>query len=118
MSKNIPQEEIIVMPAIVWAESLIGVRMAKTALKASQRRARLEAMRSVIEIHPFTPEIAEHYADIFYELSSMGKMIPQNDMVVAATARYLNFGVLVGNNDESFSAVDGLTVIIFVAIAT
>jgi predicted nucleic acid-binding protein len=45
--------------------------------------------------------IAEHHADIFAELTQSGTMIPQNDIAVAATARCLGCGVLVGPRDEA-----------------
>jgi predicted nucleic acid-binding protein len=98
---DLDEEEELALPAIVWAEALIGVRLASSAAKAAQRRARLEAIRRVLEVQAFTPEVAEHYADIFSELSAAGTMIPQNDLAVAATARALGFGVLVGPEDEA-----------------
>lgn len=93
--------EIYALPAIVWAEALIGVRLAADASRAARRLARLEAIRRVTGIEDFTPLVAEHYADIFTELSKRGQLIPQNDIAVAATARSLGFGVLVGPADES-----------------
>lgn len=93
-------EETYALPAIVWAELLIGVRMAPNASRAARRLARLEAIRRTTGIEPFTPAIAEHYADIFSELSAKGRIIPQNAIAVAATARAINFGVLVGPDDE------------------
>jgi len=104
-------EETYALPAIVWAEALIGVRLAADAARAARRLARLEAIRRVTGIEAFTPDIAEHYADIFAELSRNGRLIPQNDIAVAATARSLRFGVLVGPGDEAhFREVAGLTV--------
>lgn len=100
-------EEELALPAIVWAEALIGVRLAKSPAKAAQRRARLEAIRRTLDVQAFTPGIA----DLFAELSQAGTMIPQNDLAVAATARTLGFGVLVGPNDEAhFRKVRGLMV--------
>ncbi|MDA0767192.1 MAG: type II toxin-antitoxin system VapC family toxin [Verrucomicrobia bacterium] len=108
-----PGEELA-LPAIVWAEALSGVRLADSAQRAAQRLARLEAMRQVTGVEPFTARIAEHYADIFAELHQRGALIPQNDMQVAATARSLNFGVLVGPKDEAhFRRVEGLEVRVF-----
>lgn len=104
-------DEMVVVPAIVWAEALIGARLAGSAQRAARRRAHLEAIRLQTEIEPFTPEIAEHYADIYAELSSTGALIPQNDIAVAATCRSLECGVLVGPNDEEhFRRVQGLEV--------
>lgn len=109
------REVELAMPAIVWAEALTGVRLARTATQAAQRRARLEILRNLMGIEPFTPAMAEHYADIFAELSGKGRLIPQNDIAVAATARCLSFGVLVGPNDEShFREVSGLDVRVLV----
>jgi len=108
---DLGDDEEIALPAVVWAEALIGVRLADSASRAAQRRARLEAIRRVVEVQSFTPEIAEHYADIFAELNAVGTMIPQNDLSVAATARAMNFGVLVGPRDEAhFRRVPGLMV--------
>lgn len=108
---DLPWEEDLILPAIVWAEALAGVRLADTALRAAQRRARLETLRTHVPIEPFSAEIAEHYADIFAELMQSGQMIPQNDIAVAATARAAGFGVLSGPRDEKhFHRVPGLTV--------
>lgn len=104
-------DEQLIMPAIVWAEALAGVRLADSAARAARRMARLEAMRRAMGIEPFTAETAEHHADIFAELTQCGTMIPQNDMAVAATARSLDCGVLVGPKDEArFRRVAGLEV--------
>ncbi|MFW5717984.1 MAG: type II toxin-antitoxin system VapC family toxin, partial [Spirochaetota bacterium] len=97
--------------AIVRAEALTGVRLAGSAVRAARRRARLEAVRLHAEIVPFTPEIAEHYADIYAELAHAGPPIRQNDLAVAATGRSLGFPVLVGRYEEQhFARVDGLDV--------
>jgi predicted nucleic acid-binding protein len=103
--------EELVMPAVVWAEALAGVRLADSAARAARRMARLEALRRVMGIEPFTAETAEHHADIFAELTQGGTMIPQNDIAVAATARCLGCGVLVGPKDEAhFRRIAGLEV--------
>jgi predicted nucleic acid-binding protein len=106
-----PSKERIALPAIVWAEGLLGVRMADSVARASIRRARLEAIRATTTIYPFTLAMAEHYADIYMELAKKGRLIPSNDIAVAATARCLGFGVLVGPKDEiHFRQVPGLDV--------
>jgi predicted nucleic acid-binding protein len=88
--------------------------MAANARRAAQRLSRLEAIRRVTGIEPFSAEIAEHYADIFFELSKKGRLIPQNDIAVAATARALRFGVLVGPKDEAhFREIAGIKIRIF-----
>jgi len=96
-----PADATLVLPVIVWAEALIGVRMADSPMRAARRRARLEMIRQRSSFQVFSPEIAEHYADIFAELSARGQNIPQNDLVVAATARALATNLLIGSEDES-----------------
>jgi predicted nucleic acid-binding protein len=111
-ARILPGEEVG-MPAIVWAEALTGVRLANTAQRAARRLARLEAIRRITRIQPFTPDIAEHYADIFSELHRKGMLIPQNDIQVSATARALSCAVLIGQRDEAhFRRVSGLQVLV------
>ena len=105
------ETEELVIPAIVWAEALAGVRLADSAMRAARRSVFLEKVRRMAGIEPYTAETAEHHADIFAELSARGAMIPQNDIAVAATARSLGFGVLVGPKDEAhFRRIEGLEV--------
>jgi tRNA(fMet)-specific endonuclease VapC len=105
------ESEELVLPAVVWAEALVGVRLADSAMRAARRMAHLESLRRAMGIEPFTGETAAHYADIYAELSLSGMMIPQNDIAVAATARSLKFGVLVGPTDEAhFRRISGLEV--------
>jgi len=106
---DLENEVELVLPAIVWAEALAGVRLADTSVKVARRLARLEAIRRLTGVEPFDDRIAAHYADIFAELHQLGRLIPQNDLQVAATARCLGFGVLVGPQDEEhFRRVEGL----------
>lgn len=108
---EIGEDEELVLPAIVWAEALTGVRRADSAMRAAKRMSFLEKIRRRVGVEPFTEETAEHFADIYAELAAGGLMIPQNDIAVAATARSLGFGVLVGPKDEvHFRRIEGLEV--------
>jgi predicted nucleic acid-binding protein len=110
---SIHGEEPVALPAIVWAELLAGVRLAKDTAIAARRRAFLEQIRLNIALVPFDDLVAEHYADIFAECLKTGTPIPQNDIAVAATARHLGYSVLVGSQDENhFRNVKGLNVIV------
>ncbi len=111
MPSDLPLEETLTIPAIVWAEAVIGVMLAESPARASRRRKWLDDVRSALGIEPFTVEAAEHYAEIYAALSRAGRMIPANDIAVAATARALGAGVLVGPQDEAhFRTVPGLVV--------
>jgi hypothetical protein len=43
----------------------MGLILDTSAARAARRMARLEALRRVMGIEPFTAETAEHHADIF-----------------------------------------------------
>jgi tRNA(fMet)-specific endonuclease VapC len=104
-------EDTLTIPAIVWAEAIIGVLLAESPARAVRRRRRLDDVRSAFGIESFTVEAAEHYAEIHAALSRAGRMIPANDIAVAATARALGFSVLVGPQDEAhFRTVPDLIV--------
>lgn len=100
------------MQMIVWAELLIGVRMAQSVERAARRRARMEQLRLHVPLVPFDDLIAERYAEVYRDCARRGIPIPQNDMAVAATALHLGFRVLVANTDEvHFRSVAGLDVV-------
>ncbi len=103
--------EPVVLPAIVVAELLSGVAMADTAARAAARRARIDALLAVVPVVDFDAEIAEEWARLLAALSRGGRLIPSNDLAVVATAKRLDFGVLVGVADEKhFRMVDELRV--------
>ena len=103
------RDEPAVIPAIVYAELLVGVHLADHARQAARRRAQIEAMASRCPIVEFGREIAARWAELFATLSRAGAMIPGNDLAVAATALHLEFGVVVGPEGEvHFRRVPGL----------
>jgi predicted nucleic acid-binding protein len=111
MQFGLPKDEVLTIPAIVWAEAMIGVHLADSRARATWRREVMEQLKLALGIQPFTTETAEHYADIHAALSRAGTMIPSNDIAVAATARALGFGVLVGPRDEAhFRSIPNLAV--------
>jgi predicted nucleic acid-binding protein len=101
-----------VLPAIVYAELLAGVRLADNPARADRRRAKINALIAQIPIVDFGVEIAERWAELFAALSRGGRLIPANDLAVAATALHLGFGVLAGPQDEAhFRRVPGLPIL-------
>ena len=103
--------EALAMPAIVYAEILVGVYLAGSAERAARRRARLDALADLVPIVEFDRQVAAVWADVFATLSRAGTMIPASDLAVAATALHLDYGVCVGPADERhFRSVPGLRV--------
>jgi tRNA(fMet)-specific endonuclease VapC len=54
-------------------------------------------------------EVARVHAELWATLQSRGEMIGAHDLLIAATARALNYGVVTLNVDE-FQRVPGLNV--------
>ncbi len=101
--------EIALVPAIVYAELLVGVRLADTAARTAGRRARIEALVARCPVIDFARAIAERWADLLAELSRQGTLIPANDLAVAATALHLDLAVLIGpQHEQHFRRVEKL----------
>lgn len=104
-------DEPVILPAIVYAELMVGVHLADTPSRAAIRRAKIDALLARVSIVEFGPEIAKRWAVLFAMLSREGRHIPSNDLAVAVTAVHLGFGVLVGPLDEAhFRRLPGLRV--------
>ena len=107
--------ETVALPAIVLAEMLVGVRLAASPERAAARQRKVEALVSRVAVVDFDRDIAAVWADLFVTLRDLGRAIPSNDLAVAATARHLGFGVLVGPGGEShFARVPDLRVVTLV----
>ena len=111
-SNGLPDEPAA-LPAIVYAELLVGVKMADTRKRAASRRAKIDALVATVPIVDFGPSEAERWADLYSRLSLTGQLIPANDLMVAATALELGYGVLIGPGDEAhFRRVPNLRLVV------
>jgi tRNA(fMet)-specific endonuclease VapC len=93
--------EALVMPAIVLAELLVGVQLAATRARAAQRQAQVDAFRARVPVVDFGPAVAARWAELFASLRRAGRVVPANDLCVAATALSIGWDVLVGHRDEA-----------------
>ncbi|MEX2538656.1 MAG: PIN domain-containing protein [Actinomycetota bacterium] len=104
-------DEPAVIPAVVYGELQVGVRLADTKARAARRRDRIEALVSRLPVVEFDRSIADRWAELFADLTLQGTLIPANDLQVAATALHLDFTVLLSPRGENhFEKVPGLRV--------
>ncbi|GMV07619.1 MAG: hypothetical protein AMXMBFR53_38940 [Gemmatimonadota bacterium] len=104
-------EEPLVLPTATLAELLVGVFLADTPVRAVRRRARVDSLASRAPVVAFDADVAARWAELSAALREKRRLIPSNDLIVAATALHLGFGVLVGPQDEEhFRRVEGLRV--------
>lgn len=102
--------EPIAISAVTASELLHGVHRAQNTRRAEQRRAFVEYFLSVLRIVPFDLDAARHHAAIWAALQANGTLIGSHDLLIAATALALGYGVLTINTRE-FNRVPGLSVV-------
>lgn len=101
--------EQVEVAAITVAEVWHGVERA-TAAHRAKRRLYIENILAKLPIIPYTAQTAREHARLWAYLESLGRMIGDYDLIVAATA--LERGSAVATfNVRHFSAVKGLKVI-------
>jgi predicted nucleic acid-binding protein len=106
-------EELVAIPAAAYAEMLAGAYLADTPERAARRRGQIAALAGRVPVVDFDDAIAERWAALFAGLKRRGRVIPANDLAVAATALHLGFGVLVGPTGEAhFQQIDGLRIVV------
>lgn len=91
--------------AIVWAETLTGVKQ----LPDGKRKTGLfdylvENVQKMYEIIPFDTSCASIYSDLAQKLKENGSPAPQFDLLIAATAIANNL-ILVTRNTQDFEAI-------------
>jgi tRNA(fMet)-specific endonuclease VapC len=102
--------EPMAISAITASELLHGVHRAQNTQRAEQRRAFVEYLLSILQVAPFDLEAARQHAAIWAALQTSGPLIGAHDLLIAATALSLGYGVITLNTNE-FSRVPGLHVV-------
>lgn len=98
-------EEILV-PFIVVGELFFG---AHNSARVKENVVRIENFCRDNTILSYSNEIANEYGRIKAELKRNGRPIPENDIWIAATARFHNVGLV--TRDEHFSLVPNLLIV-------
>lgn len=103
-------KEPLAISAISASELLHGVHRARDAQAAKRRQAFVEFVLSTFEIIPFDLAAARKHVRIWAELQASGSSIGAHDLIIAATALAINYGVMTLNTGE-FNRVPGLLVV-------
>jgi len=79
------------------------------AIEATQKLANYQLFHARNKVLPMTEVVMTRAADIYADLHRRGQLIPDADIIIAATA--LEYGlVLETNNRAAFSRIPGLTI--------
>ena len=84
---RVPDDADVVMPAIVIAEYLAGVRLDQDAGRQAAQRAFLDDVLAVIPVCAYDRLVAEHHADLLAYTARQGRRRGRHDLIVAATGR-------------------------------
>ncbi len=87
-----------------------GVQRAGTDERRRQRQAFVDELIRDVPVHPITTETARLAGRIEGAQAAQGVTIAFEDLLIAATALQLGFGVATGNV-RHFAVVPGLTVV-------
>ena len=102
--------ESLALSAVTASELLHGVHRA-TDPGVREKRARfVEYVLGLFPILPFDLEIARVHAELWAAMQQAGQTIGAHDLIIAATARAIGYGVITANSAE-FQRVPGLTVV-------
>jgi tRNA(fMet)-specific endonuclease VapC len=93
------------VPVIALGELQFG---AEKSSDQEGNRARVDALASAIAVVPCDAQVARVYGRVKDGLRRIGRLIPENDIWIAATA--LRHGLILATRDTHFAAVKGLAV--------
>lgn len=96
------------LSTVTLAEILYGIE--RSPSRKRERRARLQQITAVLELHPFDEVAARHYAVVRAQLERTGNPISERDTQIAAVALARRLTV-VTHNVREFRRVEGLAVV-------
>jgi tRNA(fMet)-specific endonuclease VapC len=100
-------DEPVAMAAISVSELLHGVHRVKGAVARARAERFVEQILSTVPIVPFDLQVARVHARLDAELSAAGTAIGDSDLMIAATAVWLDYRVAT-RDLRSFSRIKGL----------
>ena len=103
-------EEEVAIAAITASELLHGVHRLRGAVARTRAERFVEALLAAIPVVPFDLEIARVHARLDAELSARGAAVADADLMIAATAVWLDYRV-VTRGLRSFPRIKGLDVV-------
>jgi tRNA(fMet)-specific endonuclease VapC len=80
----------------IHCEYRAGIRISR---RHQQNLARLQAALGVFRLWPTDLDTAAEFAEVFHELRSIGRMLAQFDLLIAAVARQYDLILLTADRD-------------------
>lgn len=108
--RELALSEPLVMGSISLSELLVGGLRANSESRRLLRERFVERTLALLGVMPFDANAAQVHARILAHLVASGQQIGAHDLLIAATALALDYGVLT-DNVRDFERVPGLTVV-------
>lgn len=98
-------EDDLALPAIVVAEYLEGVALARTAERASEQRAFLTKVLGAVPVIDYDLRVARTHAALLAHVRRLGEPRGAHDLIIAATARATGRAVLTTDASARFGGL-------------
>ena len=108
--RDIDDDEPIAMAAITASELLHGVHRLTGAVARTRASRFVEQLLDSIPVIPFDLDVARVHARLDAEFSAKGTPVGDADLMIAATAVWLDYRVAT-RDLRSFSRIEGLDVV-------
>jgi tRNA(fMet)-specific endonuclease VapC len=105
-------DELVAISAITASEMLHGVHRLKGAVARTRAERFVERMLDAVPVVPFDLEVARMRAQLDAELSATGAAVADADLMIAATAVWLDYRIAT-RDLRSFPRIKGLTVVVW-----
>jgi tRNA(fMet)-specific endonuclease VapC len=108
VKQKLEQVEHVCISSITYGELCFGIEKG-AASKQTDRWHQLELFTQCLCIDPWCKKAAKHYGVVRAQLEAKGKIIGNNDLLIAAHARSKG-SILVTNNVKEFNRVSDLKI--------
>jgi predicted nucleic acid-binding protein len=95
--RDLLAEETLAISSITASELLLGMHRTDSIDRRQRREAFVESVFSDIPVLPFDLYITRIHAQLSAQLLAMGRVIAQNDLMIAATALAHDYAIFTHN---------------------
>jgi predicted nucleic acid-binding protein len=104
------EDEPIAMSAVTASELLHGVHRLRSAVARTRAERFVDHLLDAIRVVPFDLDVARVHARLDAELFALGASVGDADLVIAATAVWLDYRVA-SRDLRSFPKIEGLEIV-------
>lgn len=109
--RSIIDDDDLAIAAVTVAEYQVGIELADTAARATQRARALAAIRSAIAVLDYTDGTAAHHARLLAQVRRSGRPRGAHDLIIAAHAVETGRTVFSLDAAARFGDLDGVAAI-------